>query len=146
MSVRLIDETAILACAAYVDLNLIRVGLAETIEDSDFNSAQKRCCDMQARDATEQSDGTAGVPRRRHGQHCCGVRAYSTEQPASDSGATCRRIRFDRSVCEQARDSLQQQRISANVNGRLSEPPGLDGSSVTCGQARCDTEAVCSVI
>jgi hypothetical protein len=41
-AVRLLDETAILACAAYVDLNPIRAAIAETIEGSDFTSGQKR--------------------------------------------------------------------------------------------------------
>ena len=45
----MLDETAILACAAYVDLNPIRAALAETIEESDFTSAQKRCCDVQVK-------------------------------------------------------------------------------------------------
>ena len=40
--VRLIDEEAILAAAAYVDLNPIRAALAETLEDSDFTSVQRR--------------------------------------------------------------------------------------------------------
>lgn len=40
--VRLLDEEAILAAAAYVDLNPIRAALAETIEDSDFTSVQRR--------------------------------------------------------------------------------------------------------
>ena len=39
---RLIDEEAILACAAYVDLNPIRAGIAQTIEDSPFTAAQLR--------------------------------------------------------------------------------------------------------
>jgi REP element-mobilizing transposase RayT len=41
-SVKLCDESALLACAAYVDLNPIRAGLAETIEASDYTSVQRR--------------------------------------------------------------------------------------------------------
>ena len=47
-AVRLLDETALVACAAYVDLNPIRAAMAETVEGSDYTSAQKRCHDMQA--------------------------------------------------------------------------------------------------
>ena len=50
--VRLLDETAILACAAYVDLNLIRAAMAETLEKSDFTSIQRRIETLQAESAT----------------------------------------------------------------------------------------------
>lgn len=41
-AVRLLDETAILACAAYVDLNVIRAAMAETLELSEYTSAKRR--------------------------------------------------------------------------------------------------------
>ena len=47
-AVRLLDETAILACAAYVDLNPIRAAMAATIETSDYTSGQQRAITLQA--------------------------------------------------------------------------------------------------
>ncbi|WP_182869564.1 hypothetical protein [Stieleria mannarensis] len=41
-AVPLIDEESVLACSVYVDLNLIRACIAETIEMSDHTSAQRR--------------------------------------------------------------------------------------------------------
>lgn len=64
-AVRLLDETAVLACAAYIDLNLIRAAMAKTVEESDFTSGQQRALQLQAEYAaslvTEEPAG-AGDP------------------------------------------------------------------------------------
>ncbi len=44
----LLDEVAVLACMAYVDLNPIRAGIAETPKQSDFTSIQERIKSYQA--------------------------------------------------------------------------------------------------
>ena len=57
-AVRILDEETLLACAAYVDLNLIRAAMAETIEESDFTSVQRRIQTVQQTIATKSSAGT----------------------------------------------------------------------------------------
>jgi len=52
----LLNESAVLACLAYVDLNPVRAAIAETPEDSDYTSVQRRIRTLQ--DASESSSDT----------------------------------------------------------------------------------------
>ena len=47
----LLDEKALLSCMAYVDLNPVRAGIAETPETSEYTSVQQRCGDMDMTEA-----------------------------------------------------------------------------------------------
>lgn len=44
----LLDETALIAAMAYVDLNPVRAGIAETPEESNYTSAQQRILETQS--------------------------------------------------------------------------------------------------
>ena len=68
-AVRLLDEAAILACAAYVDLNPIRAAMAETIETSDYTSAQQRALELrESLEVTTSEDKAASNDGHRSGE------------------------------------------------------------------------------
>jgi putative transposase len=60
----LLEERALLACMAYVDLNPIRAGLCETLEGSDYTSIQERIqAYVQSREGRPEADETPSLPR-----------------------------------------------------------------------------------
>ena len=54
----LLDEQALLACMVYVDLNPIRAGMAETLDDSAHTSIQQRIADYAEKNTTKKTSET----------------------------------------------------------------------------------------
>ncbi len=63
LSQALLDETALLACCCYVDLNPIRAGIADTPEESDYTSIKKRVDSYQKNELAKGLLPFAGNPR-----------------------------------------------------------------------------------
>ena len=58
----LLDEAALIAAMAYVDLNPIRAGMAETPEESDYTAIQQRIAEQDPEIANRQLDAIGKLP------------------------------------------------------------------------------------
>ena len=58
----LLDEASVIAAMAYVDLNPIRAGMAETPEESDYTSIQQRVLEKDPRIATSDEAAIRPLP------------------------------------------------------------------------------------
>jgi len=64
----LADETAILACSAYVDLNPVRAGVADAPEKSPYTSVYERVASLKA-EQKEKEKARAKIRRKRGGRN-----------------------------------------------------------------------------
>jgi hypothetical protein len=75
----LLDEMAIAACLAYVDLNPIRAGIASTLESCDYTSVQARIVDRQS--ALEVTTPDAKDARTEQGEQAGWLAPIALEPP-----------------------------------------------------------------
>ena len=74
----LLDEKALVTCMAYVDLNPIRAGISDSLENSDFTSIQERLI-VQAKKVKNRSYRQHRLLTRRAAEHLLGRQTASRQ-------------------------------------------------------------------
>ena len=105
----LLDEAAVLACMAYVDLNPIRAGVAKTLASSDFTSIQQRIKSALIGEQPKHLFPFIGNERRNMPKGLC----FSAEEYLKLVDDTGRIIRNDKrgSISESSRHTLHKLNI-----------------------------------
>jgi len=126
-AVRLLDEAATLACTAYVDLNPIRAAMAQTIEGSDFTSAQRRLAALkQTIERAMELEGEVGSPEMLPPIISNVISATHRESLLEEEGS-----RITGSQVFEAQVSETQ--VSTNPNStEPSTEPSAGGNAVSC--------------
>lgn len=99
----LLDEGALLTCMAYVDLNPVRAGLAEGLDDSDWTSIQQRIREV----------ATSLAKRRARGQTGGGGRQKSDRLPTSVTQALARAQETASAVSDDSSQTWHRPRLAS---------------------------------
>jgi REP element-mobilizing transposase RayT len=93
-SIPLLDQAAVIAAMAYVDLNPIRAGLADRPEGSDFTSVQDRCAARQAHRAALLAPTLSAAPGEEAGLWIAPIQRATVHQQA-EGGPIIQAISLD---------------------------------------------------
>lgn len=129
-AVKLCDEAAVLACAAYVDLNPIRAGIAATLEGSDHTSVQCRIAasNQPPDSASHRDDWLAPLTLDERAAASVSVRPSCSGLRASDLGflpmSLSDYLELLDWTCQQARRNEQDPNEHCRAKD-ISQPPIL---------------------
>ena len=112
----LLDEGALLSCMAYVDLNPIRAGMAESLEDSDFTSIQERLYNFAKRRKQKTAENNVFIKKMD-------AKLDPTKAPKNKKIPKARLMRFDGSSHTSIQNALPITRedyfILVEATGRI---------------------------